>query len=165
VPESERAYRDALRRAALLTGYGLLQHGVLIALTDRSAQLGSLLDPPEGVRLYKATIAMEETDAARAAYEAWDLGTLSEEYARYAETIEEAISTAPAAPEADATALRTLNRLLGTALVETLRAPRLPRQLQPADWALPRLQAAVGTAQQIYGAPAVTYVHRLLDKE
>ena len=122
VPESERPYRDALRRAALLTGYGLLQQGVLIALTDRSAQLGPLLAPPEGVRLHRVTLAMAEADAACAAYDAWDLGTLSEAYAQHAEAIEAAVRTAPDAPRADAAALRTFSRLLGTALVDTLRA-------------------------------------------
>ncbi|WP_214408391.1 PaaX family transcriptional regulator C-terminal domain-containing protein [Sphaerisporangium fuscum] len=164
VPETERAYRDALRRAALLTGYGLLQQGVLIALTDRSAQLGPLLSPPEGVRLRKVTIAMPEEDAARAAYEAWDLGSLSEEYARHAEAIEAALRRAPEAPPADAAALRAFSRLLGTAMVDTLRAPRLPEPLRPADWALPRLHAAIGAVHRVYGRPAVTYVRRVLDE-
>jgi len=44
VPESHRAYRDALRRAAVLGGFGILQPGVLISLTDRTAALGDLLD-------------------------------------------------------------------------------------------------------------------------
>jgi DNA-binding transcriptional regulator PaaX len=42
VPESRRAFRDALRRAAVHLGYGLLQQGVLIAMDDRTDQLGPL---------------------------------------------------------------------------------------------------------------------------
>ncbi|MEV0197035.1 hypothetical protein [Nonomuraea sp. NPDC050691] len=165
VPEGERAYRDALRRAALLTGYGLLQQGVLIAVTDRSAGLGPLLTPPEGVRLRRATIAMEEADAARAAYDAWGLGALSDLYSRYAEDLEVAMRSAPDRPAADAEALRTLSRLLGKAMVDTLRAPRLPEPLRPAGGSLPRLQAAIGQAQRVYGPPAITYVRRVLDDE
>lgn len=165
VPESERAYRDALRRAALLTGYGLLQQGVLIALTDRSAHLGTLLTPPEGVRLHRATLAMAEADAAHAAYDAWDLGALSETYSQHAEAIETAVRTAPDELRAEAAALRTFSRLLGTALVDTLRAPRLPEPLRPAGWALPRLFAAVDAVQRVYGAPAVTYVRQVLDED
>jgi phenylacetic acid degradation operon negative regulatory protein len=163
VPETERAYRDALRRAALLTGYGLLQPGVLISLTDRYEHLGPLVTPPDGVRLQRTTIAMAPADAARAAFDAWDLGTLSEAYDRHAETIEEAIRTAPPAPPADAGVLRTFNALLGATIVDRLRAPRLPELLWPTGWALPRLLAAISAVQRVYGVPAAAYVRRQLD--
>ncbi|MER7499410.1 hypothetical protein AB0L05_28395 [Nonomuraea pusilla] len=177
VPESERAYRDALRRTALLTGYGLLQQGVLIALTDRSAHLGPLLDPPEGVRLRKAEITMTDDEAARAAYDAWDLGTLDAAYAAHAAAMEAALEppsggTAAAGTEggsgalaADAEALRTFNRLLGAALVDTLRAPRLPERLQPPGWSLPRLHAAIGKVHRVHGGPASAYVRGVLAEE
>ncbi|NUW42317.1 hypothetical protein [Nonomuraea rhodomycinica] len=165
VPEGQRAYRDALRRAALLTGYGLLQQGVLIAVTDRSAGLGALLTPPEGVRLHRATLAMEEAEAARAAYDAWGLGALSDLYDRQAEFLEAAARSAPERPAADAEALRTLSRLLGRTMVDTLRAPQLPEPLRPAGWSLPRLQAAIGQVLQIYSPPAVAYVHQVLGDE
>src|SRR4051794_28161000 len=37
VPEAHRDFRDALRRAAIFAGYGILQPGVLIAVNDRRA--------------------------------------------------------------------------------------------------------------------------------
>ncbi|SEM39087.1 hypothetical protein [Nonomuraea pusilla] len=174
VPESERAYRDALRRTALLTGYGLLQQGVLIALTDRSAHLGPLLDPPQGVRLRTAEIAMTDDEAARAAYDAWDLGTLDAAFAAHAAAMDAALEPAgggsgagagSGALAADAEALRTFNRLLGAALVDTLRAPRLPERLQPPGWSLPRLHAAIGKVHRVYGGPAAAYVRGVLAEE
>ncbi|MBN6053779.1 hypothetical protein JYK22_17700, partial [Nonomuraea sp. RK-328] len=75
------------------------------------------------------------------------------------------VRSAPDRPAADAEALRTLSRLMGKAMVDTLRAPRLPEPLRPAGWSLPRLQAAIGQVQQVYGPPAVAYVRRVLGDE
>ncbi|WP_169510924.1 PaaX family transcriptional regulator C-terminal domain-containing protein [Actinomycetospora chiangmaiensis] len=49
VPESARPYRDRLRRAAVLVGYGPWQPGVLISPVDRSAGLREVLAdvPPD----------------------------------------------------------------------------------------------------------------------
>ncbi|MEJ2871421.1 PaaX family transcriptional regulator C-terminal domain-containing protein [Actinomycetospora sp. OC33-EN08] len=49
VPESARPYRDRLRRAAVLVGYGSWQPGVLISPVDRSAALREVLAdvPPD----------------------------------------------------------------------------------------------------------------------
>ena len=68
VPEEHRAFRDQLRRAAVQAGYGVLQPGVLISLTDRRHALAEVLTaaPPEA-RVRPATLGLDRADAAEAA--------------------------------------------------------------------------------------------------
>jgi hypothetical protein len=49
------------------------------------------------------------------------------------------------------------------ALVDLLRAPSLPPTLQPSDWHLPALRAAIGQVQHAYFPPVAAYVRGLLD--
>ena len=59
VPEPKRAFRDQFRRAAIFAGYGLLQPGLLIALTDRSgAVAGVVAAAPPAAQIRTATLGM-----------------------------------------------------------------------------------------------------------
>ncbi|MFB9236532.1 hypothetical protein ACFFWC_13385 [Plantactinospora siamensis] len=163
VPESRRAFRDALRRAAVMTGYGILQQGVLIALTDRSHLLAPLADPPAEAMVYSARLAMSDAEAARAARHAWSLDELAARHRRHIATLRDAVRqgrTPPAGPAG----LRRYAELLRAPLIDTLSSPRLPEPLEPADWPMPDLQAAIGEVQRVYGGPAVSYARSLLDE-
>ncbi|WP_343870912.1 hypothetical protein [Dactylosporangium roseum] len=164
VPESRRAFRDALRRAAVHAGYGLLQQGVLIALEDRTGAVAPLADPPADAALFVTRLAMDEADAARAARLAWDLDALAGTFAGHTESLRAALrDQTAAAPEPGPVTLRRYAELLRTPMVESLRSPRLPAALLPADWPLPDLWRAILEVQQVYGAPAVSYVTSVLD--
>ncbi|MFI5952966.1 PaaX family transcriptional regulator C-terminal domain-containing protein [Cryptosporangium sp. NPDC051539] len=142
VPEEHRPFRDALRRAAVLAGYGVLQPGVLISMSDLGTRLdGVLADRPDEARVWPARLALSVGDAAAAASVAWDLPGLARDYRVHQRRLAAAGAQTPADPQA---ALRAYADTLMPILVETLREPRLPQGLMPADWPGPGLREAIG---------------------
>jgi phenylacetic acid degradation operon negative regulatory protein len=142
VPEEERAFRDRLRRTAILKGFGILVPGVLISLSDRFHDLAEVLrDAPASARIHPARLELADADAASAAAAAWDLPALNEILRGHLARLR-SVPSAPA--PTGAAALRELNDLLSPVLVDMLRAPMLPTLLQPDDWVMPQLRAAVG---------------------
>jgi phenylacetic acid degradation operon negative regulatory protein len=141
---------------------GILQQGVLIALTDRSDQLAPLADRPADAVVYHARLAMSEPEAARAARHAWSLDELNRRHSRHARTLRDAVRAARTPPAAEPAALRRYVELLRDPLIDTLRSPRLPAPLLPADWSMPELQAAIQDVHRVYGEPATGYARRLI---
>ncbi|MBO0839209.1 MAG: hypothetical protein J2O49_00070 [Sciscionella sp.] len=163
VPERHRGFRDALRRAAQLQGYGLLQQGVLIALDDRSATLAEVLDRrPDGAHVRQARLTLEPADAADVAATAWELGTLGATYRAHIARLN-AATAHHGKPPADATTLARLAELTSAPLLDTLADPGLPPELLPRDWPLPKLWRAIGRVHEIYGPPAKAYVRDVLE--
>ncbi len=161
VPESHRAYRDQLRRTALLSGFGLLTPGVLISLTDGFDRLSTVLDrAPTGAVLYRGQLALSENDAAAAAAHAWDLAALDRRYAAHLNTLAAAL-VAHDRP-VGAAALRHYAELLSPVLVDTLRAPALPPALQPAAWCLRSLRDALGAVGVEYFPAVAAYLTDVL---
>jgi phenylacetic acid degradation operon negative regulatory protein len=162
VAEADRAFRDKLRRAAQLAGYGHLQQGVLIASTDRRGMLASALaEAPPSAQVYFARLHLDTGAAARAAAHAWDLRGLRATYQSHIRRLT-AAGGAATAPHPGGPALRRYSDLLTTALVDTLRAPALPPELLPDDWPLPALRAAIGAVGRRYGPPSAAYIGELL---
>jgi phenylacetic acid degradation operon negative regulatory protein len=163
VPESHRAFRDLLRRTGQFVGYGLLQQGVLISPADRRDRLEQVLaHTPRDAQVHFAQLHMETADAARAAYTAWDLGTLDRTYKTHTRTLRAASARRATPPPPDGRTLRRFTDLLSGPLVDTLRATGLPSELTPADWSLPDLRAAIEDLQKVYLPPSALYVQRLL---
>jgi len=160
VPESSRAFRDALRRAAVALGYGQLQPGVLIAAEDRSALLPA---PPDDAQLFVTRLAMDRPDAARAARVAWGLDELARTFAGYTADLRAALAALDAPPAAGPQTLVRYADLLKTPMTETLRSPRLPAELLPAGWPMPALWQAIGEVQRTFGPAASAYVTTVLD--
>lgn len=162
VPESHRAYRDRLRRVALLVGYGQLQPGVLISVGDRSAQLTEVLaDCPEDARVTRATIALDTAEAARVAIPAWDLDDVAATLTGHARTLESVLDEA-GTPAPDGTTLRRFGELFNAVFIDLVRDPRLPDELRPPDWPHHRLLVAMDGLQRRFGPPAVEFLHRRL---
>ena len=158
VPERHRDFRDAVRRAALFAGYGILQQGVLIALSDRRTALGSTLDnPPPGTRMWLTTMAMPADAAAEAASIAWDLPGLATLYREHIGRLGSHLSAATSGSQA----LRTYATVLQPALTDTLREPALPGRLLPADWPGPSLRQAVDTFNAAHFPAVADYVRAL----
>ncbi|MGW5684848.1 hypothetical protein [Nonomuraea sp. NPDC003754] len=163
VPESQRAYRDRLRRAATLARYGLMQPGVLISPADRRAHLLEELggQPPAGT-VYYGRVGLSTADAADVAYRAWELGELNSRFHEHAVRLRAAAREPMTPVEPNGAALAAYIRLFGGALVDTLRAPPLPQELLPDDWGLPALHAAIGEVFARFGPPSQEYVARVL---
>ncbi|MEU0568038.1 PaaX family transcriptional regulator C-terminal domain-containing protein [Nonomuraea sp. NPDC005983] len=163
VPEAQRAYRDQLRRAATLAGYGLMQPGVLISPTDRrdrlAAELGSA---PRPGTVYFGRVELPLADAATVAFRAWELDELDRRYREHAARLRAAVRNRPVPPPS-ATALLDYVQLFDGALTDTLRTPlALPPELLPGDWSLPALLAATGEVYAHFGPPATEYVQSVL---
>lgn len=165
VPEGRRPFRDALRRAALLTGYGQLQPGVLISLTDRTEHLAEVLArcPPEA-RIRRSRLAFEPEEAAAAASDAWDLPAVGAAYRAHLDGMREALAETTQPPAEAATLVRMAD-LTMTPLSDTLRDPGLPPELLPEGWPLPDLWQAISQVHDRYGPPSGDYIARVITGE
>lgn len=164
VPESQRAYRDRLRRVATFVGYGVLQPGVLISVPDRAGELsGVLSECPPDARVTPATIGMDTGEAARVAVPAWDLDDVARTLTSHAERLEAALRE-PGDPPPDGSTLRRSADLFNGLFIDLLRDPRLPPELRPAGWPFPRLLRAMGEARDRFQPPAAEFLHRRLSE-
>lgn len=162
VPESRRAYRDRLRRIALLVGYGMLQPGVLISVGDRTSQLVEVLaECPDDARVTPARIVLDTAEAARLAVPAWDLDDVARTLAGHAEALEAALAE-DATPSPDGPTLRRFGELFNAVFIDLVRDPRLPEELRPPDWPHHRLLVAMGAARNRFGPPAERFLHQRL---
>ncbi len=164
VPERQRAYRDWLRNAAVLRGFGILQQGMMISLRDRRDSLTELLERcPDGAQVYFATVTMQTSDAARAAATAWQLPALTVRLRAHENRLRMALRGS--GPVSGSDALRTFNDLTNPVLVDVLRSPRLPAELLPVDWPMPSLDAALHEANATYYPAVRAYLETVLSDE
>jgi len=164
VPEASRAYRDRLRRNAQLLGYAMLRPGLLIATTDRSDELRSLLpDQPSGSHVLWIQVTLEADDSRRVAADLWDLDRLA---ARYRAVVAEAGKRVDRArrPQSDhsfgAFAATTLP------LFETAASdPDLPAELLPSNWPGGDVGVAIGRAIEVFGPMISRYMTDLVARQ
>ncbi len=162
-PERHRAFRDRLRRSARMLGYAPLRGGLLIAPTDRSAELQSLLrDPPLHALLLAARIGLAPGDARRLADRLWALDALARDYRARIQTMHDAIAAATAGdPPSGPQALRALAATMQPVYETIARDPLLARELLPDEWPASLLGTAINAALRILGPPAAAYVDTL----
>jgi phenylacetic acid degradation operon negative regulatory protein len=154
VPEEQRAFRDALRRTAVLAGYGTLQPGVLISLTDRREVLAPVLERvPAGARVRLGTLGLGVVEAADAASVAWDLPGLAATYSAHIARLD----ARPGPPD-----LGTFVRTFQPVLTDTLREPALDPALMPRDWPGPALRRAYRRFSERHAALVDAAVRRAL---
>jgi phenylacetic acid degradation operon negative regulatory protein len=150
VPEQARPYRDQLRRTAHLLGYATLHPGLLIATTDRWAELGTLLPgQPPGSQLLKARIALGPDDSRAVAARLWDLENLAAEYRRVmTEVRARTAGAAQLAPGGEAF------RAFAAATLPVYEAmagdPDLPAELLLPDWPGDELAGVLGQALRAF---------------
>ena len=164
IPEHERTYRDALRRAAVGAGFGLLQPGVFVTPDERRwKRLDSVLEAaPAGSRLVRADLRLSVADAARAAGEAWPLAALTGRYrARIAE-LERIAAEARMHPPTGALAVRRLWEAMAPLFGTAAEDPRLPAALLPADWPGEALPRAVEAVSMEFGPAVQAHLRDLL---
>jgi phenylacetic acid degradation operon negative regulatory protein len=151
VPERHRAFRDRLRRSALLLGYVTLRPGLLLATTDRYDELVAVLPTqPDGSQLLRTKLTFSAADSSRLAAELWNLDDVAALYWRTLAEFNERVAHVLRQPPAAAAALRAF----AAAVLPLYRAgsadPDLPVELLPADWPAPHLGAAIGRAFAVF---------------
>ena len=157
VPEGQRAFRDLLRRHAQFVGYGIMQPGVLIALTDLSPRLADVVaQKPSGASVRIGAISLPVADAAAVAYEAWGLEQVGANYRAHIASLRAALAADTELP-ATADTLKAFADLSMLPLVDTLRDPGLPPELRPADWPWAELVGLIEEVNARYWRPAIEY--------
>jgi phenylacetic acid degradation operon negative regulatory protein len=150
VPEQDRPYRDQLRRTAQLLGYAILRPGLLIATTDRWAELTALLPAqPPGSQLLKARIALGTDDSRAVAARLWNLETLAAEYRRVMAELKTQTAVAGQLAPGSA-AFRAFAAATLPVYQVTADDPDLPSDLLPGDWPGDELAQALGKALRTF---------------
>ena len=163
VPEELRSYRDNLRRVAVMSGYGPLQQGVLISVTDRRDVLADLLAQcPPGARVYLTELAMELPDAVAVAWHAWDLADVATVFEDHIDTMTRLLDSRSDRPEPTTETLRIFTEHFRGPMRDTLREPSLPVELLPETWPGARFRQLMGQVIVQFGPPAVAYIRGLV---
>jgi phenylacetic acid degradation operon negative regulatory protein len=187
VPESARPYRDRLRRAAVLVGYGPWQPGVLLCPVDRSDALREVLAdvPPDASVVLGRLVpdggwvgsvgSVASVDdgalhasggsngtsstavAAAMARRAWALDEVADDLRAHLARLT-AVLDDPV-PDDGAVALKRLSDATGPVYVDLLRDPGLPAELVPPDWPGAELRAALGRVALAFLPTVVAHVH------
>jgi phenylacetic acid degradation operon negative regulatory protein len=144
VPERRRGFRDALRRAAHIAGYRGLGPGLLVAPTDRRAELAPTLERvPKDALILPGHLRLTIEDSRTVAMRLWELDELGARYRVLADTAHAAAARARADPPAGPDALRALAAAT-LPIYEAIRDdPELPMQLLAPDWPQHRLRVAL----------------------
>ncbi len=163
IPETGRAYRDALRRAAVQAGFGVLRPGLLIvADASRWSRIDGLLaQAPKGSRLLRAELRLAPEDARAAAAEAWPLAELAAAYRLHAAALQRVADRLRLAPPTGADAVRAMWEAMVPVSATAIEDPVLPDELLPADWPSSDVRAAIEAASMILGPAVQEYIRQL----
>jgi len=165
VPERHRAFRDELRRMATIAGYRSLRAGLLIAPSDRSAELATTLAriPPQA-SIVAARLQLAPDDTRRVATELWALDELGERYRALVLTARGASRAARRHLPSGAAAVQALAAATLPIYEAIADDPGLPSDLLPPAWPGAALSAALGEALRTFGPPIAQYVKSLRDQ-
>jgi phenylacetic acid degradation operon negative regulatory protein len=162
IPEDARAYRDRLRRTAQLLGYATLRPGLLVATSDRWAELAGLLpdQPPPGSQLLRVQIRLDEADSRQVAPRLWGLDELA---ARYRQVLASSLALIEAADRnpAGAVAFRAFADATLPIFDASSADPDLPDELLPDDWPGRELGDALGQAFRVFYPLIAGYLEAL----
>jgi phenylacetic acid degradation operon negative regulatory protein len=165
IPESSRAYRDALRRTAVLAGFGILRPGLLVTPDERRwSRLQPVLDgAPPGSRLLRVELRLSPEDARSAAAEAWPLDELVRNYRTQVEVLERAAEEYRGRPPDGPEAVRATWEIMNPLFLVATDDPGLPAALLPEDWPGEPMRRAVvdvaGALQPALSAYVTSLLH------
>lgn len=155
-PESHRSFRDALRRTAVLAGYGALRPGLLVCPFDRwESVLAATGAPPADATAYPVALTMDPKTAATAAAEAWELTAIAEEFTASIRLLR-SLPEVPAGDGADA--FRMFVSTLRPIYQSFVRDPALPAELVGPDWPLAALAQELQTVLSRWHPPITRYI-------
>lgn len=156
LPESHRSFRDALRRTAVLAGYGALRPGLLVCPFDRwESVLAASGPPPANTTVYPVALTMDPKTAATAAAEAWELTAIAEEFSASIQLLR-SLPDVPAGVGADA--FRMFVRTLRPIYQSFIRDPALPAELVGPDWPLRALAQELQLVLRRWHPPIARYI-------
>jgi DNA-binding transcriptional regulator PaaX len=160
VPERHRGYRDALRRAATVAGFGLLQGGLLIAVEEeRWSRIQPLIDrAPADSRLIRTELRLSLDDARTAAAAAWPLEALGATYRQQAADVQRLVSDFSASAPTGAAAVRLMWEAMRPMSATAIDDPALPAELLPTDWPTAEIQAAIVAVGTVIGARITAFI-------
>jgi phenylacetic acid degradation operon negative regulatory protein len=163
IPESARAYRDALRRAAVQAGFGLLRPGLLVTPDQArwSRIEGLLAAAPEGSRLLRVELRVTPQDARTAAAEAWPLEQLAGTYRTQAAELQRVAQRLRKAPPSGADAVRATWEAMTPLSATAIEDPTLPAELLPSDWPGSEVRAAIEAVGMVLGRGMQDYIAQL----
>ncbi len=162
VPESDRGFRDELRRAAARSGYRTLRPGLLIAPSDRTGEMDPVLSRvPSGASLVSARLQLSPPDTCRVAADLWRLDDLAARYRSLVVAAREAVRKAAEQPPAGPAAVRGLAAAALPSYEAIADDPGLPADLLPSAWPGSQLSRALGEALRSFGPPVSAYIDRL----
>jgi phenylacetic acid degradation operon negative regulatory protein len=162
IPEPERAYRDRLRRTAQLLGYATLRPGLLVATSDRWAELAGLVPepPPPGSQLLRVQIRLEAADSRLVAARLWGLDELAARYREVLASSRALTDQADRHPPGPA-AFRAFADATLPIFDASTADPDLPDELLPEQWPGPELGAALGRAFRAFYPVIAGYLQAL----
>jgi phenylacetic acid degradation operon negative regulatory protein len=164
VPERDRNYRDQLRRAAVLAGFGALQPGVLITADERRwARLESILAAaPVGSRLTRVELRMPGSDARAVAADAWPLADLARRYREQTSELLRVADECSARPPEGGAAVRLRWQAMAPVFEIAIEDPGLPDELLPADWPSNAMRDAVIAVATVLMPPVEAFLRTIL---
>ena len=162
IPEDDRAYRDRLRRTAQLLGYATLRPGLLVATSDRWAELDGLVSdrPSPGSQLLRVQIRLGEADSRTVAARLWRLDELAARYREVLASSQALIEQADRHP-AGAAAFRAFADATLPIFDASAADPDLPDELLPDDWPGSGLGEALGQAFRAFYPLIAGYLEAL----
>lgn len=162
VPESQRGYRDALRRAATVAGFGLLQGGLLIAVdAGRWSRIQPFIDrAPARSRLLRAELHLSLEDARVAAAAAWPLEALAAAYRRQAADVMRLVEAFPGSASSGEAAIRLMWEAMSPMSATAIDDPALPAELLPEGWPT----AEIGAALMAVGSRVAPRIAAFIDE-
>lgn len=162
VPEHRRSFRDAFRRAATVAGYRSVHPGLLIAPSDRRAEIAPVLDrAPKDASIMFAQLRLSAEDSRTVAAQLWELDELGRRYRVLARAARDATRAARQSPPSGPESLRALAAAT-LPIYEAIRDdPDLPPELLAPDWPRSELRTALGDALRCLAPGVLTYVDRL----
>jgi phenylacetic acid degradation operon negative regulatory protein len=155
VPERARAFRDEFRRAAQVAGYRTLRAGLLVAPSDRRAELATILDRiPSQASVVPGWLRLSPDDTRRVARDLWSLPELATRYRLLAAAARAAAADVRARPLGGTEAMGAFAAATLPLYQAMADDPGLPADLLPPDWPGQALGAALDDALRAFG-PAV----------
>lgn len=163
IPESARGYRDALRRAAVQAGFGLLRPGLLVTVDPaRWSRVEDLVAAaPAGSRLLRVELRLAPGDARSAAAEAWPLEQLGARYRSQVAELRRRAESLRKAPPKGADAVRATWEAMAPISATAIEDPALPAELLPDDWPGREIRSAIETIAMILGPVIQDYIAEL----
>lgn len=167
VPETDRAYRDALRRAAVQAGFGLLRPGLLVTVDERRwGRITELTEAaPASSRLLRIELVMQLEDARSAAIEAWPLEALADAYRAHAAAMHQQAARFGATPPDGPAAVRSMWEAMSPISATAIDDPCLPEVLLPDGWPAAEIRAALEAVGSAVGPGLQRYLAELLTRD